>query len=160
MNGVRVPALVRLSKQLRALRAVPARPCSLAACSLKKTRNAACKSLHFIQVGGKWEMLRWEESWCGWVLFLFISELNKGVGECGWEIEEARVNRMKEMEILCGISGFNLVLYFCCVSSTGLFVTPSCKKMQSLLGRLSMKTAFMSIIQNAFSTNWFWLRIL
>lgn len=51
MNGVKVTALGRLSKQLQTLRAVPARPCSLAACSRKKTRNAARKSLYFIQIG-------------------------------------------------------------------------------------------------------------
>lgn len=61
MNGLKVTALGRLSKQLKTLRAVPARPCSLAACSRKNARKAACKSLHLIQKNRwKWEMLRWE----------------------------------------------------------------------------------------------------
>lgn len=70
------------------------------------------------------------------MLFLFIGESERGVRECGWKFEETKVDRMKEMEILGGISGFYLVLYFCRVSGTGLFVTPTCDKMQPLLGRL------------------------
>lgn len=55
MSGVKVTALGRLSKLLKTLRAVPARPCSLAACSRQTSRNAACKSLHLLGIGGKRE---------------------------------------------------------------------------------------------------------
>lgn len=157
MNGLKVTALGRLSKRLKSLRAVPARPCSLAACSRKNTTKAACKSSKNLHLSQK--SLRIGRCWGGkraggWLSVVLVQQrIKKGDLWISGRLKEKEWVEWKKWKYFVEFLGSFFLLS---VAPGFLWFQPVTKK-QALLGGLGcfQWKLFMSIIQNTFSTNWF-----